>query len=153
MALIMPTTVALEKLEGATGKLTNIIRSFPDSWVDSNGNREHDANEPAKVLDLGFAVEGGEDNPEHRALVIGDINLLADPILQLSRANHTFVLDAVRWLAGDEEVTGGINSEQDVKIQHTRDENWASFYLTVVAFPILVLIGGGLLIRLRRRKS
>ena len=153
LALLMPTTVALEKLEDAKGKLTTIIRSFPDSWVDSNGNRERDTNEAAKVLDLAYAAEGGEKETDYRALVIGDVNFLADPILQLSRANHTFVLDAVRWLAGDEEISGGINSEEDVKIQHTRDENWAAFYLTVVAFPLLVLILGGVLIRLRRNRS
>jgi hypothetical protein len=150
LALIMPTTLALEKLKGAAGKLTTIIRSFPDSWVDTNGNRERDDDEPAKVLNLGFAVEGGDGDNEYRALVIGDINLLGDPILQFSRANQTFVLDAVRWLAGDEEISGSINSEEDVKIRHTRDENWAAFYLTVVAFPLLVLVAGGILIRLRR---
>lgn len=153
LALLMPTTVALEKTEGAKGKLTTIIRSFPDSWVDANGNRERDDNEPAKVFDLAFAVEGGDSDTDYRALVLGDVNFLADPILQLSRANHTFVLDAVRWLAGDEEISGSINSEADVKIQHTRDENWAAFYLTVVAFPLLILIIGGVIIRLRRKSS
>ena len=121
--------------------------------MDTNRNLERDDDEPAKVLDLGYAIEGGETAGNYRALVIGDVNLFADPILQLSRANHTFALDSVRWLVGDEEISGAINSEQDVKIQHTRDENWAAFYLSVVAVPILVLIAGGVLIRLRRRES
>ena len=88
----MPTTVALEKIEGTSAKQTTIIRSFPDSWVDTNRNLERDDDEPAKVLDLGYAIEGGETAGNYRALVIGDVNLFADPILQLSEANHTLHL-------------------------------------------------------------
>ena len=60
LALIMPTTVALEKVEGATAKHTTIIRSFPDSWVDTNRNLERDDDEPQR----GDAERGEERGEE-----------------------------------------------------------------------------------------
>ncbi|MBT3221851.1 MAG: hypothetical protein HN348_22470 [Proteobacteria bacterium] len=152
LALAMFTSVNVEKLDDAKGKLTTIIRTFPDTWIDANGNREQDEDEKGKVWDMGVVIEG-PDEAKYRAAVIGDVNLISDPIIQFSRGNQQFVLDSVRWLVGDDEVSGEVTSEEDVKIQHTREEDVLYFYLTIFGVPALVLAFGGMVIRLRRRKA
>ena len=79
------------------------------------------------------------------------MNLLCDLIIGNSKGNQVFAFDTLRWLAGDEEIAGEINTESDVKNQHARSEDVAWFYLTVFAVPIFILGLGGVLVRLRRR--
>jgi hypothetical protein len=60
------------------------------------------------------------------------------------------VLDAVRWLMGDEKFQGEITSEADVPITHTRKQDVIWFYSTIFLVPALV-VGLGLIVTRRRR--
>ena len=62
-----------------------------------------------------------------------------------------YVMDAVKWLGGDEEIMGAPASEEDIRLVHSRKEDQIWFYLTIFAMPALVL-GGGLAFTLRRRR-
>jgi putative flippase GtrA len=157
LAMVMPTAVSVEKAPESTSKISALVRSFPDSWPDTVGDREKGPDEMGKVWDLAVAVTGelaqpSETGPkEWRAIVIGDMNWASDPVLQFSQGNQIFLLDGVRWLVGDDDISGAVNNEEDVKIQHTRDEDWAWFYVTVIAMPLLVLGVGGVFVRMRGR--
>ena len=100
---------------------------------------------------LGAGTSGREGEDELRAVVVGDVGVLADPLLQASVGNAEFGRDTVRWLIGDEDIAGKVNSEEDVKIQHTRDEDLFWFWGTIVGVPLLVLGLGLISVRLRRK--
>jgi hypothetical protein len=78
---------------------------------------------------------------------------LADDVIRAFRANAQFGYDAARWLSGDEDITGEVESEEDVKVQHTREEDWMWFLTAIGAVPTTVLMAGVLFIRLRRRRD
>lgn len=156
LAMVTPTVVSVEKAPDATAKVSTLVRTFPDTWPDSTPDRQKGPDEMGKVWDIAVASTGpeeGVDSKTWRAIVIGDVNWAADPVIQFSQANQVFLLDGVRWLVGDDDISGTVNNEEDVKIQHTRDEDWAWFYVTVIAMPLLVLGVGGVFVRMRGRRS
>jgi gliding motility-associatede transport system auxiliary component len=57
-------------------------------------------------------------------------------------------VDAMRWLVGEESYSGQTNSEEDLHIEHTKQQDLAWFYSTIFGVPAVVL-GVGLLIRRR----
>jgi hypothetical protein len=54
---------------------------------------------------------------------------------------------------GDEALAGTTESEEDVMIQHTREEDVAWFYGTIFGVPLLVLATGITLTALRNRRA
>ncbi len=149
--VILPTVVGLSKLDEQPGKVTTLIRSHPDTWLDTDGDFEKGPEEESKVWDLAVAVEGGEGESEWRAVVVGDVSFLADNVLQFSQGNAQFALDTTRWLVGDEDIAGEVESEEDVKIQHTREDDVLWFWGTILVFPLFILVGGVAISLIRRR--
>lgn len=152
MQIILPAAVKLEKAETVPGKVHTLVRSFPDTWEDLDNDRQKDPEEAGAVFDLAMAVTGpeaGEEKP-WRAVVVGDVNWASDPVIQASQGNQLLLLDGVRWLVGDDDLAGEVSNEEDVKIQHTKGQDWIWFYLTVLAMPLLVF-GFGAVSIMRRR--
>jgi hypothetical protein len=67
-------------------------------------------------------------------------------------SNRMMVFDAVRWLGGEESFTGEVNTEEDVRIEHSQQKDLAWFYGTIFGVPGLVL-AGGLIVSRRSRQS
>ena len=61
------------------------------------------------------------------------------------------VVDAVKWLGGEEEFIGETPSEKDVGIVHTKKQDLLWFYGTIVIAPVVVLCLGLLMTMMRRR--
>jgi hypothetical protein len=144
--------------KGAVG-IVNVdftVHADPQTWPDANGNFEHDAATEVRAgYELAAAVNkrnasalAPED--EARAVVLADSDAVSDALLGRSLGNTYFVRDAVRWLGGEESITGTITNEEDVPVAHTRrqDEGW--FYGSTLAAPALVLATGVLVTRRRR---
>jgi hypothetical protein len=150
--LILPTAGHLEEIEGFSGKVTITARSLPDNWADLDGDLLLGDNESKEVRPVAAASTGGSeaDGGEWRGIVIADATALTDRWIP-NPGNQLYVYDAVSWLLGEEGSGGTIESEEDVKIQHTRDDQVAWFYGTIAGVPFLVFIAGAL--RIRRRKS
>jgi len=155
--MVFPGAVSVQKAEGTPNKVTTLIRSPANTWVDADGDFEASKDETKKVYDLAVAVTKdvgeGEDKKEAKAIVVGDVNFLADDLLRALHANAQFGFDAIRWIVGDEDITGGVESEEDVKVQHTREEDWVWFLTAIAAMPIAVLMFGVIFIGLRRRRD
>lgn len=139
--VVLPTVVPLEKVSDTKNKLTTLVRSLPGTWADVDGDREKGAAEAEKVYELAFAVTPPDGGPASRALVVGDATLISDPLLT-AKGNVQFAYDAMRWLVGDEDIAGEVESEEDVKIVHTREEDQVWFWATTAAVPLLVLALG-----------
>ena len=158
VGLVMPTSVRVNKAAepdaAAAGyKVSTLIRALDNTFEDVDGDREPGDAETKENLELGVAVETVGEKPG-RAIIVGDTSMLSDPILRLgSKGNVLFSYDTVRWLVGDEDIAGEIESEEDRPIQHTHEEDTAWFLLSVVGVPGLVLVFGFVMMRLRRREG
>jgi hypothetical protein len=86
-----------------------------------------------------------------RAMVFSDSELFTDRVLSSLGLNQAMVADAIRWLGREESLSGETTSEADLPIRHTRNEDVAWFYSTILGAPSLVLLIGLLAVRRRRR--
>ena len=86
-----------------------------------------------------------------RAIVFADAELLGDFLLSGSQLNAALIADTFKWAGGEEQFMGETKSEKDVPIEHTKGQDRAWFYSTVVGAPFVVL-GAGLFGVFRRRK-
>jgi hypothetical protein len=150
--VVLPSAVSVEKVADTKNKVTTLVRSMPATWADANGNREKDEGETEKVFELGTAITPPDEASEARAIVLGDATAISDPLLT-AKGNVLLAYDAMRWLVGDEDVAGEVESEEDVKIVHTREENQYWFYGTTAFVPLLVLAVGILVVGRRRKKQ
>ena len=96
-----------------------------------------------------YAVGMISESENAKIMVFADATMASDP-LQGARANQIAMLDAIRWLAGQESIMGKIDSEEDVKIQHSKSQELLIFHIPIYLVPLLVLVFG--LFANRRRK-
>ena len=143
------------------------LHAMPDSWEDANGNALFDKDKEKRVpIELGAAVSKkihapasvppqspapptvsdktktkDEGDNEARALVVGDADVVGSPLLRYA-GNAYFLLDSVRWLVGDEETAGEVDTDKDVPIVHRKEQDALWFYGTSLIVPALVLVAG-----------
>ena len=149
----------LEEEKGHSRELTVFftVHAMPSTWNDLDGNYAFDSPpEQRKAWELAAAIlrkksDSKSTADEGRALVLADSDALADGVIG-NPGNAYFVLDGMKWLLGDEAITGEIASEIDVPITHTKKQDAAWFYLTIFLAPALTLGVGWLATRRRRRR-
>ncbi len=152
LPVFVPGARWIAKSAGAKTKVTTLMRSFPDTWEDADRDFAPGEGEEKKVWDLAVAVTP-EGDGKMRAIVVGDVNLYADALLQQSQGNAIFARDTLLWLLDDPDAAGEVESEEDVQIVHTSEEDIAWFALTVFGVPLLILGLGLIQIRLRGRNA
>lgn len=130
------------------------IRSLTDAWADTNNNFQFDqgAGETKQAFGLMAAVTrrapSNKAEEEMRVLVLSDSDGIADAVLPLLPGNQYLVLDGFKWLLGDEQLQGVTNSEIDVPLTRTRQQDSLWFYGTTFLAPLAV-VGVGFLVRRR----
>jgi hypothetical protein len=67
--------------------------------------------------------------------------------------NSLLFVDSLAWLIADEQIAGDVTSEEDVPIEHTRDQDKVWFYATSFAVPLPILCIGIWIARRRRRRQ
>ncbi|MBN2192589.1 MAG: Gldg family protein [Polyangiaceae bacterium] len=105
--------------------------------------------EKAKQKDHSKPGENPADG-ELRAFVIADSGAFTDLVMANFAGNQLLLIDAIRWLTGEESVMGEISSEEDLRVEHTKQQDLVWFYSTIFGIPALVL-GLGLLWGRRRQ--
>lgn len=153
LAVVTPATGHLEELPGQTNSVTFVMRSLAYSWADLDADTQFDADagETKEARNLMAAVEGGAGATPWRAVVTADASMFADLGVGLSLGNQRLAEDTLHWLIGAEALAGTTESEEDVKIEHTKEGQQWWFYLTVLVVPLSVVLLGALRLRLRRR--
>ena len=156
--LVTPTAGWLEEVQGR-GKTTVTVRSDADAWADLNGDLSFDsASEKKDTRPMAMAATGpagtGPDGEalEYRVLVVADGTMLSDLVIA-NKANLQFLYDGTNWIMGEEDISGTIENEEDIKIEHTNEDQVVWFYGTVLGFPLLILGVGVLRVSARRRRS
>lgn len=148
---------ALDRLEGA--KLDpnhNIVfpmRSSAQTWLDLDNNHEQGSAEKPTAYQMMAAVslqaKGGK---EGRAVIIADGEFTTDQLIRVP-GNAFILVDSLRWLIGEEEIAASLTSEEDIPIEHTRDEDKIWFYATAFGVPLPLLAFGLWMARRRRKRS
>jgi hypothetical protein len=165
MVFIQSVAGALEEVKG-DGKTTVVMRSLEDTWGDLDGNFAFDGDtEKRKSWSVAMAasgaaavtpVAGGDEDPaEWRVVVVSDASWASDLALppDPNKANFQFVLDVGSWLGQDESIAGTVNSEEDVKIQHAKEDQGWIFSATSGLIPLGLLVLGLVRLRVRRKRS
>lgn len=147
-----PATGYIEELPGHEHSLTFVIRSLAFVWADLNVNAQFDADagESKESRNLMAVVEGGEDATPWRAVLTADASMFAD-LGVANRGNQVLIDDTLNWLIGAEALSGTTETEEDVKIEHTKEGQQWWFYLTVMVIPMGVVLAGVLWLRVRNR--
>jgi hypothetical protein len=94
-----------------------------------------------------------QDVREMRAFVLADADAFSDFVMGEVVGNQVLFADAVRWLVGEESFSGPPNTEEDVRIQHTKQEDLVWFYASIFGAPGLVLAAGVFVSRRSRRSG
>ncbi|RMG19894.1 MAG: hypothetical protein D6729_04105 [Deltaproteobacteria bacterium] len=150
--LYFPEAGYLEARKDAAPRPTETVRAMSGTWAERTGDHAFDrTREKKRAYAIGMAAEGGEGETKWRIAVFSDGSFAGDEAI-LYRANRFLFVDTLRWILGEEEISGAIESEEDVRIQHTRDEDRIWFYGTSFAVPLLIL-GAGLFHVARRRRE
>ncbi len=149
-AALFPDAGYLEPIDSSKVHPQFLVRTLPTTFVDRN--RDFQAEEPAEKrgeYNLGAAVQADSG----RALVYADAEMFTDPVLSSLRVNASLVADGVHWLGREEALAGTTESEEDVPIQHTRAQDVAWFYSTILGAPALLLGLGLFGVRRHRRRG
>ena len=146
-------------------KRTWVVRSMASTFIDLDGDREYDeGSEKRDRYNIAAAVEddsgkqGKEDAKEEekagmRAMVFADSEAFSDVLLRKVPLIQALVVDAVKWLGGEEDLAGETISEKDVLIEHTKSEDVVWFYLSLVGAPLIILGLGLTGVMWRRRRA
>ncbi len=157
---------ALDRKNGKEAPGTKVvfpIRGPSDAWLDLDGDYQKGPEEKRQTYNMMAAVtvapsgaqgEGAEKN-EGRAVIIADADFASDQVISHPMfANVAVINDMLIWLLGEEEVVGAPTSEEDVPIQHTREEDKLWFYGTTLGIPLpLFALGAWVATRRKRRRK
>jgi len=136
------------QLEGAS--VTFPLRTEAGFWLDQDGDHSQDPAEPVERFNMIAAVTvPNRDGDEGRAVIIADGDFITDQLIG-NRGNAYVVMDSVNWLVGEEHVLAPIQTEEDIPIEHTRDEDKVWFYATSFGMPLPLIVMGAFLSRRRR---
>jgi hypothetical protein len=149
--------------KGSKPKRTYVVRSMATSFRDLNNNFAFDKGEEKRTrYNVVAAIEDPNARPEKveegskpkgmRAVVIADAELFTDALLLQVPKVMALMADSIKWLGGEEQFQGTVESEKDVKIEQTKHEDAVWFWSSIVGVPALVLGVGLLMIVFRRRR-
>lgn len=166
-AIVVLGSGSLDKPQAFSGKVDFTVRSPSGTFNDANHNFRFDKDtEKMAVYNIAAAVtrpplnaapepapkpddKGKKPEPkEMRAFVSADVDAFSDVVLSNVVGNQVLFVDAMRWLVGEESYSGQTNTEEDLHIEHTKQQDLAWFYSTIFGVPAVVL-GIGLFFRRR----
>jgi gliding motility-associatede transport system auxiliary component len=170
-ALIFARTGSLTAAPGTDYKVDMAVRAMAGTFADANQNYELDKDEKKDTYNLVAAVskplpapaatvppadpkakKESEQPKEMRAFVIADADSMSDLLMSNFGPNRLLLMDAIRWLGGEDSFAGEVNDEEDVRIEHSKQKDLVWFYSTIVGVPALVL-GLGLTFSRRARRT
>jgi hypothetical protein len=168
-AIVFARSGSLAAAPGSDVKVDMAVRAMGGTFADTNQNYEYDKDEKKDTYNLVAAVskpvasagqapppaakDGAAEQPkEMRAFVIADADSMSDLLMSNFGPNRLLLMDAIRWLGGEDSFAGEVNDEEDVRIEHSKQKDLAWFYSTIVGMPALVL-GAGLVMARRTRRT
>jgi hypothetical protein len=176
-AILFARTGSLVAAPNTDVKVDMAVRAMGGTFADINQNYEYDKDEKKDTYNLVAAVskeipaaagqasapkdadkkdgekkDGAAEAKEMRAFVIADADSMSDLLMSNFGPNRLLLMDAIRWLGGEDSFAGEVNDEEDVRIEHSKQKDLVWFYSTIVGVPALVL-GLGLTVARRARRT
>jgi hypothetical protein len=169
-AIIFARTGSLTPVGDPGAKVDMALRAMAGTFGDVNQNYEFDKDEKKDTYNLVAAVskplgpapasepkpdaekQGEAPAKEMRAFVLADADSMSDLLMSNFGPNRLLLMDAIRWLGGEDSFAGEVNDEEDVRIEHSKQKDLVWFYSTIVGMPLLVL-GAGLTFSRRARRT
>lgn len=155
MAVLFPNAGAIAEAKEHAGKYTAVVKGMPDWWPDLNGNYQLDKDTEKKgAQDVAAVMSGpasGDGNSEWRQIVVADATWLSNIVVLQVAGNQALFADTVGWLANDPVIGGEQESEEDIKITHTKEGQQYWFLGATLGVPGLVMLVGVLNVRRRSR--
>lgn len=141
------------------------VRTLTGTWADTNGdfqftegvetkdifNLAATAEREIKPADGAAPAPAGGAAKKMRAIVLADAEAVGDDLLP-NTANLVFVGDGLEWLTTEKPASTKVESEEDVPIEHTRDQDNVWFWGVVAGGPLAMLAFGWVVLRVRRGK-
>jgi gliding motility-associatede transport system auxiliary component len=171
-AIIFARTGSLTALGAPSFKIDMALRAMGGTFADNNQNYDFDKDSEKKdtynlvaaVTQPAVAAEStpvpepkpGEAAPapkEMRAFVLADADSMSDLLMSNFGPNRLLLMDAIRWLGGEDSFAGEVNDEEDVRVEHSKQKDLVWFYSTIVGMPLLVLAAGLSFSRRARRTA
>lgn len=129
------------------------IMSLRNTFIDKNENFEYDPDEVRGSYPLAAAAEKVlPENKKARIIVLADASMVADPPLNYN-GNQWMALDAFRWLTDRMNTAGAVESEEDVRIQHSKGRELVVFHGSIYFVPFLILAVGFFANRRKRGRA
>jgi hypothetical protein len=167
-AVVVAGSGSLQRTPGSPAKVDIALRAMSNTFADANRNYQYDeGSEKRDTFGIAAAVseplagapppeppkddkkdakkDDKKDIPtvatpsEMRAFVLADADAFTDLVMSNFMTNQLLVIDALRWLGGEESFAGEVNTEEDVRIEHTQHKDLVWFYTTIFGAPALVL--------------
>lgn len=149
-------------------KAQETLRALPDTFLDANRNFTFDTGEERKSYSMTAVAVREAPEPvadpaapkpdasadtrlDGRVFVAANGALISDALMR-NPGNLLFAAETLKWVTGDTAARGETQSEEDIKVLHTRKEDMIWFYGSVLAVPLLVLAAGWYATRRRRRR-
>jgi ABC-type uncharacterized transport system involved in gliding motility auxiliary subunit len=102
------------------------------------------------VLGAAGTYNTGKPNNSGRFVVIGSSGFVTNGMIDF-QANRDLALNAVNWLSSDEDLISIRPKEaEDRRLNVTQRQMNSFFYADIIAFPLLIIIGGILIFAKRR---
>jgi hypothetical protein len=168
-AIFFARAGSLSSLGTAGMKVDMALRAMGGTFADRNGDYEFDKESekkdtynlaaavtaPVKAVAKAKPAGDGKDKAEAeemRAFVLSDADSMSDLLMSNFGPNRLLLMDAIRWLGGEDSYAGEINNEEDVRIEHSKQKDLVWFYGTIFGVPLIVL-GAGLSFGRRARRT
>lgn len=154
LTMVVPSAGSISEKKDGPGKYTVVVKGMPDWFSDLNGNYNFDKDaEKRGQVDVAAVVTGpAEGGKEWRAVVVSDATWLSNVVVMQVVGNQAFYSETVGWLAQDPSIGGEQESEEDIKIQHTKEGQEYWFLGASVGVPGLVMLLGTLNVMRRRSR-
>ncbi len=156
--LLLLQSGSLDMAEKEKWNAVEAIKTTSSTFADVNRNYKFDeGKETRKSYVVGAALER-TITPEEKAkglesakiFVTADASMISDALIR-NPTNQVFLVDVVRWLGGESDISGAISTEEDVRIRHDKTRELFVFHASIFAMPLLVLLVG--FFATRRRKD
>ncbi len=131
-------------------KTVATMMSTKNTFADKNKNLKFDESEARSSYPVAAAAEKTlADGKKAQVVAFADATLLSDALMTYN-GNQFIALDTIRWLNGRSETAGEVESEEDVKIQHSRGRELFVFHGSIYLIPVII-IGLGFITNRRKR--
>jgi hypothetical protein len=121
------------------------VRSLGSTFIDLNRNLEKDPDEQRSS----YIITVASENNDSKIVTFADSTLASDPVLS-NPGNQWALLDALKWLANEKDLSIETSSEEDIRIQHSKMRDLFVFHGAIYFLPALVLLVGFFATRRRR---